>query len=151
MSILVVTEHDNTSLRPVTLSVVAAAVEIGGEIDLLVAGNACQSVADEASNIPGVARVRLADNPAYENTLAENVALLIAELAEDYDHVLAAHTTTGKNFLPRAAAMLDVQMISDIIAVDSADTFKRPIYAGNAIATVPVSYTHLTLPTNREV
>ena len=139
MSILVVTEHDNASLRPVTLSVVAEAVEIGGEIDLLGAGNVCQSVADEASNIPGVARVRLADNPAYENTLAENVALLIAELAEDYDPVLAAHTTPGKNFLPRAAAMLDVQMISDIIAVDSADTFKRPIYAGNAIATVQSS------------
>ena len=139
MSILVITEHDNSVLRPVTLSVVTAAIEIGGEIDLLVAGSGCQTVADEAAKIPGVARVRLADNPAYENALAENMALLIAELAEEYDHVLAAHTTTGKNFLPRAAAILDVQMISDIIAVDSADTFKRPIYAGNAIATVQSS------------
>ena len=136
MSILVVAEHTNASLRPVTLNVMAAAAAIGGDVDVLVAGSGCQSAAEEAASIPGVARVRVADNPAYEHALAENLAPLVAELAADYDHVLTAHTTTGKNFLPRVAAALDVQMISDIIGVESADTFQRPIYAGNAIATV---------------
>ena len=136
MSILVVAEHDNAALRPVTLSVVAAARAIGGDFDILVAGRGCAAVAEEAARVEGAAKVLLADAAPYEHALAENVAALVAELAVGYDHVLAAHTTTGKNFLPRVAALLDVQMVSDIIGVAAPDTFKRPIYAGNAIATV---------------
>ena len=136
MSILVVAEHDNAALRPVTLNVVAAARAIGDGFDILVAGRDCAAVAEEAAAIEGAAKVLLADAAAYEHALAENLAALVAELASGYDHVLAAHTTTGKNFLPRVAALLDTQMISDIIGVDAPDTFKRPIYAGNAIATV---------------
>ena len=136
MGTLVVAEHDNQALRPVTLNVLAAALEIGGEIDLLVAGQDCGAVAAAAAAVPGVGRVLCADNPAYAHHLAENMALLIAELGASYDHILAAHTTTGKNFLPRVAALLDVAMISDIVGVDAPDTFKRPIYAGNGIATV---------------
>ena len=136
MTTLVVAEHDNAALRPVTLSVVAAAQAIGADFDILVAGSGCAGVADEAARIGGTRKVLLADAGAYENALAENMAALVAGLADGYDHILAAHTTTGKNFLPRAAALLDTQMVSDIIGVDSADTFKRPIYAGNAIATV---------------
>ncbi len=136
MSILVVAEHDNAALRPVTLSVVAAAQAIGGEFDVLVAGAGCASAAEEAARIGGARKVLLADNAAYEHALAENLAALVADLAAGYEHVLAAHTTTGKNFLPRVAALLDVQMVSDIVGVDAPDTFRRPIYAGNAIATV---------------
>ena len=136
MGTLVVAEHDNQALRPVTLNILAAALEIGGDIDLLIAGSDCGSVAEAAASVPGVARVLCADHPAYAHHLAENLALLVAELGAGYDHILAAHTTTGKNFLPRVAALLDVAMISDIIAVDAPDTFKRPIYAGNGIATV---------------
>ena len=136
MNILVVAEHDNAALRPVTLSVVAAARAIGGEFDILVAGRDCAAVAEEAARVEGAGKVLLADAPAYEYALAENVAALVAEVAGGYSHVLGAHTTTGKNFLPRVAALLDAQMISDIIGVDAPDTFKRPIYAGNAIATV---------------
>ena len=136
MTTLVVAEHDNAALRPVTLSVVAAAQAIGADFDILVAGSRCAGVADEAARIGGTRKVLLADAGAYENALAENLAALVAGLADGYDHILAAHTTTGKNFLPRVAALLDTQMVSDIIGVDSADTFKRPIYAGNAIATV---------------
>ena len=136
MSILVVAEHDNAALRPVTLSVVAAARAIGGDFDILVAGRDCAAVAEEAARVDGAAKVLVADAAAYEHALAENLAALVAELAGGYSHVLGAHTTTGKNFLPRVAALLDAQMISDIIGVDAPDTFKRPIYAGNAIATV---------------
>ena len=136
MSILVVAEHDNGALRPVTLSVVAAARAIGGDFDILVAGRDCAAVAEEAARVDGAAKVLVADAAAYEHALAENLAALVAELAGGYSHVLGAHTTTGKNFLPRVAALLDAQMISDIIGVDAPDTFKRPIYAGNAIATV---------------
>ena len=136
MTILVVAEHDNAALRPVTLNVVAAARAIGDGFDILVAGRDCAAVAEKAAAIEGAARVLLADAAAYEHALAENLAALVAELASSYDHVLGAHTTTGKNFLPRVAALLDTQMISDIIGVDGPDTFKRPIYAGNAIATV---------------
>ncbi|MYE81424.1 MAG: electron transfer flavoprotein subunit alpha/FixB family protein, partial [Gammaproteobacteria bacterium] len=136
MGTLVVAEHDNQALRPVTLNVLAAALEIGGEIDLLVAGADCGAVAETAASVPGIARVLCADDAAYAHHLAENMALLVAELGSAYDHILAAHTTTGKNFLPRVAALLDVAMISDIIGVDAPDTFKRPIYAGNGIATV---------------
>ncbi len=136
MTTLVVAEHDNAALRPVTLSVVAAAQAIGADFDILVAGSGCAGVADEAALIGGTSKVLLADAAAYENALAENLAALVAGLADGYDHILAAHTTTGKNFLPRVAALLDAQMVSDIIGVDAPDTFKRPIYAGNAIATV---------------
>ncbi len=136
MGILVVAEHDNQALRPVTLNVLAAAQEIGGDIDVLVAGSGCAAVADAAAAAPGVSRVLCADDPAYEHHLAENLALLVVELGTHYEHILAAHTTTGKNFLPRVAALLDVAMISDIIGVDAPDTFKRPVYAGNGIATV---------------
>ena len=136
MSILVVAEHDNAALRPVTLNVVAAAQAIGGEFDVLVAGGGCAAAAEEAARIGGARKVLLADNAAYEHALAENLAALVADLGAGYEHVLAAHTTTGKNFLPRVAALLDAQMVSDIVGVDAPDTFRRPIYAGNAIATV---------------
>lgn len=136
MAILIIAEHNNQSLKSETHKVVQAATAIGGEITLLVAGANCQAVADEAATIAGVNKVLLADNAVYQHQLAENVAKLVAELGADYSHILAAATTTGKNFLPRVAAILDVAQISDVIAIESADTFVRPIYAGNAIATV---------------
>ena len=136
MSILVIAEHDNKALNGATLNVVAAAQKIGGDITVLVAGSNAQAVADQAAKVAGVSKVLLADDAAYANQLAENVAKLVAELGKGYSHILAASTTTGKNVLPRAAALLDVSMITDIIAVESPKTFKRPIYAGNAIATV---------------
>ena len=136
MSILVFAEHDNSELKADTLKTVAAAQAIGGDIHLLVAGYNCQAVAEAASKVNGVAKVLVADNAAYEHQLAENVSLLVTELAADYSHILATALTTGKNFMPRVAALLDVAQISDIIAVESSDTFVRPIYAGNAIATV---------------
>lgn len=136
MSILVIAEHDNQTLNPATLKAVSAAQAIGGELDILVAGHNALGVVDNAAQVPGVNRVLHADNAAYEHQLAENVSELVAKLGTDYSHILAPATTTGKNFMPRVAALLDVGQISDIIAVESADTFKRPIYAGNAIATV---------------
>ena len=136
MSILVIAEHDNKALNGATLNVVAAAQKIGGDITVLVAGSGVQAVADQAAKVAGVSKVLLADNAAYANQLAENVAKLVAELGKGYSHILAASTSNGKNVLPRAAALLDVSMITDIIAVESPKTFKRPIYAGNAIATV---------------
>ena len=136
MSILVIADHNNQALNGATLNVVAAAQKIGGDITVLVAGSGAQAVADAAAKVAGVSKVLLADNAAYANQLAENVAGLVADLAKGYKYVLAASTTTGKNILPRVAALLDVSMISDIISVESANTFKRPIYAGNAIATV---------------
>ena len=136
MSILVFAEHDNSELKADTLKTVAAAQAIGGDIHLLVAGHNCQAVVDAASKVNGVSKVLVADNAAYEHQLAENVSLLVTELAADYSHILATALTTGKNFMPRVAALLDVAQISDIIAVESSDTFVRPIYAGNAIATV---------------
>lgn len=136
MSILVYAEHDNSALKAETLKTVAAAQAIGGDIHLLVAGHNCQAVVDAASKVNGVSKVLVADNAAYEHQLAENVSLLVVELAADYEHIIATALTTGKNFMPRVAALLDVAQVSDIIAVESADTFIRPIYAGNAIATV---------------
>jgi len=136
MSILVFAEHDNSQLKADTLKTIAAAQAIGGDIHLLVAGNNCQAVADAASKVNGVSKVLVADNAAYEHQLAENISLLVTELAADYTHIIATALTTGKNFMPRVAALLDVAQISDIIAVESSDTFVRPIYAGNAIATV---------------
>ena len=136
MSILVFAEHDNNELKSDTLKTVAAAQAIGGDIHLLVAGSNCSAVAEQAAKVNGVSKVLVADNAAYEHQLAENVSLLVTDLAADYEHILATALTTGKNFMPRVAAMLDVAQISDIIGVESADTFVRPIYAGNAIATV---------------
>lgn len=136
MSILVIAEHDNATLKGSTLNVVTAASQIGGDIHLLVAGDNCGPAAQAAAKIVGVSRVLQADNAAYAHQLAENIAPLIAELAADYSHVLAPATTNGKNFMPRVAAQLDVAQVSDITAVVDRDTFKRPIYAGNAIATV---------------
>lgn len=139
MSILVIAEHDNQTLNVATLKTIAAAKAIGGDIDVLVAGLNCQGVVDNASQVEGVKRVLHADNEAYEHQLAENISELVAKHATKYSHVLAPATTTGKNFMPRVAALLDVGQISDIIAVESEDTFQRPIYAGNAIATVQSS------------
>jgi electron transfer flavoprotein alpha subunit len=139
MGILVVAEHDNASLNGATLNAIAAAAEIGGDIDVLVAGKGCGAVAESASKVAGVAKVLLADDAIYEYQLGETVGDLVAELGKGYSHILAAATTTGKDFLPRTAALLDVNMISEITAVVSADTFARPIYAGNAIATVQSS------------
>ena len=136
MSILVIAEHDNASLKGATLNTLTAAAAIGGEIHLLVAGSDCGVAAKEAAEVAGVAKVLVADNTVYAHQLAENVAALATEIAADYDVVLAPATGNGKNILPRVAALLDVQMISEIISVESPDTFKRPIYAGNVIATV---------------
>ncbi|MDH1441168.1 FAD-binding protein [Pseudomonas sp. GD03721] len=139
MTILVIAEHTNAALAPVTLNTVAAAQKIGGDIHVLVAGANAGAAAEAAAKIAGVAKVLVADNAAYANQLPENVAPLVAELGKNYSHILAAATSNGKNILPRVAAALDVDQISEIIAVESADTFKRPIYAGNAIATVQSS------------
>ena len=139
MKTLVIAEHDNNTLKPATHNAVAAAQAIGGDIDILVAGAGCGAAAEAAAAIPGVGKVLSADNAVYANQLAENVALLIADVAAAYDNVVAPATTGGKNTMPRVAALMDVAQISDIIAVDSPDTFKRPIYAGNVIATVQSS------------
>lgn len=139
MSILIVAEHNNESLSSATHHVVTAAQAIGGDIDVLIAGHNAQSAADQAAKLSGVNKVLLVDNPVYEHILAENIAELVAEQGKQYSHILAAATTTGKNFMPRVAALLDVEQISEIQSVESADTFTRPIYAGNAIATVQSS------------
>ncbi len=136
MAILVIAEHDNQQLKPATLNTVNAASQLNQPISILVIGSECQAVAEQASAVSGVDTVLVADNAAYQHQLAENTAKLIAELASDFDYVIAAGTTTGKNTLPRVAALLDVAQISDIVAVKSADTFVRPIYAGNALATI---------------
>ena len=139
MTILVIAEHTNAALASATLNTVAAAQKIGGDIHVLVAGAGCAAAAEAAAKVAGVAKVLVADNAAFAHQLPENIAPLVAELGKNYSHVLAPATTNGKNYLPRVAALLDVDQISEIIAVESADTFKRPIYAGNAIATVQSS------------
>lgn len=136
MGILVIAEHDNSALKGATLNVIAAAQAIGGDIDVLVAGEGCAAVAEEAAKAAGVSKVLLADNALYSHQIAENLSALVAEQAKSYSHVLAAASTTGKDVLPRVAALVDSQQISEIVAVGGADTFDRPIYAGNAIATV---------------
>ena len=136
MKTLVIAEHDNASLKAATLNAIAAAGALGGDVDILVAGARCGAAADTAAQVPSVSKVICADNPAYEHQLAENVSLLVAELGADYDNLLASSTANGKNVMPRVAALLDVGQISDILSVESADTFTRPIYAGNVIATV---------------
>lgn len=139
MTILVIAEHTNAALAAATLNTVAAAQAIGGDIHVLVAGAACGAAAEAAAKVAGVAKVLVADNAAYAHQLPENVAPLVSELGNGYSHILAAATSNGKNILPRVAAQLDVDQISEITAVVSADTFQRPIYAGNAIATVQSS------------
>ena len=136
MSILVLAEHHDGALAGATAHVVAAAQAIGGDIDVLVVGENVAAIAEAAAKLDGVSRVRVADHAAYAHLLAEPTAALLNELVGDYTHLLAAASTTGKNVLPRVAALRDVAQISEIIAVASPDTFKRPIYAGNAIATV---------------
>lgn len=136
MAILVYAEHDNKELKKATLNTVTAASKIGGDVVVLVAGSGCDGVAQQAAQVVGVSKVICVSNPALEHQLAENVANLVVSLAGDYSHILAPATTTGKNFMPRVAALLDVNMLSDITAVIDAETFERPIYAGNAIATV---------------
>lgn len=139
MSVLVIAEHDNQTLKSATLNALTAASQIGGDIDVLVVGSNCQAVAQQAAAVAGVAKVKVADHAAYAHQLAENMGQLVAKLATGYTHVLSPSTTTGKDVMPRVAALLGVNMISDAMAVVSADTFKRPIYAGNAIATVQSS------------
>ncbi|OGA24307.1 MAG: electron transfer flavoprotein subunit beta [Betaproteobacteria bacterium RIFCSPLOWO2_02_FULL_67_19] len=136
MTVLVFAEHDNQSLKKATLSTIAAAQKIGGEIHLLVAGHHCAEAAKAASQVGGVAKVLHADAPQLDDEIAENVAALIVSIAKGYTHLLAPATSNGKNVMPRAAALLDSQQISEIVAVVAPDTFVRPIYAGNALATV---------------
>ncbi len=139
MSVLVIAEHDNSELKSATLNAVTAAKEISGDIDILVAGSKSGDVANVAAQVMGVSKVIHANNVCYENQLAESVAPLVSDLGKNYSHILAPATTTGKNLLPRVAALLDVAQISDIVEVKSDDTFVRPIYAGNALATVQSS------------
>lgn len=139
MSVLVIAEHDNAQLKGATRNVVAAATQIGGDVHVLVAGANAAAVAAEAAKIAGVSKVLLAESPALADALAENVAEQVLALAGGYSHILFAATASGKNVSPRVAARLDVAQISEIIAVDSPDTFQRPIYAGNAISTVQSS------------
>ena len=136
MSVLIIAEHDNKSLKPATLNTVIAATQIDADVHVLVVGFECQTVVEQAAQVSGVTKVLVADNAAYEHQLAENVSKLVVDVAAGYGHILAPATTTGKNTLPRVAALLNVAQLSDVIKVESADTFVRPIYAGNAIATV---------------
>jgi electron transfer flavoprotein alpha subunit len=136
MGVLVVADHDNAGLRAATLNAVTAALAIGGEVAVLVAGHNCAGAAQAAAKVKGVAKVLVADDPLYGNLLAENTAPLVAREARKHGHVVAPATSNGKNLMPRVAALLDAQQISDIIAVKGSDTFIRPIYAGNALATV---------------
>lgn len=139
MSVLVIAEHDNSGLKAGTLTAVTAAQAIDQDVSILVAGSGCGAVAHSAAMISGVSKVLIADNAAYQHQLPENLAPLIAELGTQFSHILAAATTSGKNLMPRIAALLDVAQITDMIQVNSADTFVRPIYAGNALATVQSS------------
>jgi len=139
MTTLVVAEHDNAALKPSTLNTAGAAAKIGQPVHVLVAGHGCAGAAEAAAKIQGVAKVRVVDAPPYAHPLAENLAALVVSMANAYSHIIAPATTFGKNFLPRVAALLDVAQVSDIVGVDSPDTFVRPIYAGNALATVQSS------------
>ncbi|OGA10229.1 MAG: electron transfer flavoprotein subunit beta, partial [Betaproteobacteria bacterium RIFCSPHIGHO2_12_FULL_69_13] len=136
MAILVVAEHDGRSVKKATLSTVAAAQKLGGEIHVLVAGHQAGEAARAAASVAGVAKALHADAPQLADHLAENVAALVVSIAKEYTHILAPATSNGKNVMPRVAALLDVQQVSEIVAVENADTFVRPIYAGNALATV---------------
>ncbi len=145
MSVLVIAEHNNQALNPATLNTITAATKLGGEIDVLVAGHNCKAVADEAANIAGVAKVIHADDAAYAHALAENMGDLIAHAGKSHSHIVAPASFFGKNVMPRVAALLDAVQISDIVAVESADTFVRPIYAGNALATVQTTSSPVVL------
>ncbi|MBH0056122.1 FAD-binding protein [Pseudoalteromonas sp. SWXJZ94C] len=136
MKTLVIAEHDNGALKPETSKTINAAVKMGFPVDVLIAGNSLSAMSSQVASIEGVANVLVADNSVYEHQLAESMTDLVLSLSDTYSHIVASATTTGKNFMPRVAALLDVAQISEIIAVVDADTFKRPIYAGNAIATV---------------
>jgi electron transfer flavoprotein alpha subunit len=136
MPTLLLAEHDNASLKDATNKALTAAKVLGADVHVLVAGHDCKAVADAAAKLDGVAKVLLADAPAYEHMLAEPIAALIVSIAGPYETIVAAATTTGKNIMPRVAALLDVMQISDVIKVVAPDTFERPIYAGNAIQTV---------------
>ena len=136
MKTLVIAEHDNGALKPETSKTINAAVKMGFPIDVLIAGNNLSAMSSQVASIDGVANVLVADNSVYEHQLAESMSDLVLSISDNYSHIVASATTTGKNFMPRVAALLDVAQISEIIAVVDADTFKRPIYAGNAIATV---------------
>ncbi len=138
MTVLVIADHDNAALKGATFNTVTAAAELG-DVTILVAGSDCGAVAEEASKLSGITKVLVADDAQYANPLAEVFAPLVIGMAGDYTHILASATTFGKNLLPRIAALLDVQQISEITAIQSADTFERPIYAGNAVATVQSS------------
>ena len=136
MSVLLVAEHDNSKLKPFTLNAITAASKIDSEVHVLVAGANCEIISKELANVPLVKKVLICDSPNYQNYLPENLAPLVTKVSEKYDHILASANTFGKNFMPRVAANLDVSQISDIIKINSPDTFVRPIYAGNAFATV---------------
>ena len=136
MAILVIAEHENTSIKAATLNAVTAATKIGGDIHLLIAGSACAAAGEAAARVAGVSKVLVADAAPYADHSPENLAALVVANAANYGHILAAATTSGKNFMPRVAALLDVAQISEIVAVESADTFVRPIYAGNVLSTV---------------
>ena len=139
MSILVIAEHDNDELKGSTLNTITAAKEIDSDIELLVAGFSCEAVVEKACEIPVISKVVVADKETYKNFLAENIGALVAKIGSNYSHILTPATSNGKNFMPRVAALLDVAQISEIISVQSEDTFERPIYAGNCIATVKSS------------
>tara|TARA_B100000767_G_C19777987_1_gene543856 strand:+ start:771 stop:1700 length:930 start_codon:yes stop_codon:yes gene_type:complete len=136
MSILVIAEHDNTNIKGATLNTLAAATQISGDVTLMIAGSDCASVVSEAQTFDGVSKIISTDNDKYKNFLAEDMTELVMSVANNYGHIMAPATTFGKNLLPRVSAKLDSQQISDIISVESEDTFKRPIYAGSCIATV---------------
>ena len=136
MTILVIAEHDQKSLKAATLNTITAALEIGGDIHILVAGANCNAAAQQAASLQGISLVKVADAAHYESHTAENLTALVIAHVAGYSHILAPATTFGKNLMPRVAALLDVAQISEITTVESADTFVRPIYAGNALATV---------------
>ena len=136
MSVLLVAEHDNAKLKPFTLNAITAASKMDSEVHVLVAGTNCENVSKELATIPLVKKILMCDSPNYQNYLPENLAPLVTKVSEKYDHIVASANTFGKNFMPRVAATLDVSQVSDIIKVNSSDTFIRPIYAGNAFATV---------------
>ncbi len=136
MSVLLIAEHDNKNLKPFTLNAITAASKIDSDVHVLVAGAGCDNVSKEAASVPLVKKVLVCDSQNYQNYLPENLAPLVAKVAEKFEHIVASANTFGKNFMPRVAAALDVSQISDIIKVNSPDTFVRPIYAGNAFATV---------------
>lgn len=139
MSVLIIADHDNAQIKSATLNSVTAAKQLGDELHLLVAGSGCRAVAEQAAQIDGISKVLLCDDAAYEHALPENISHLVVGIADNYTHILSPATTSGKNFMPRIAAKLDVAQISDVIKVESVDTFVRPIYAGNALATVQSS------------